>query len=130
MAGAAATAVVATATAVVATFTAAALPPLSRACRQPATPPKSEPRRRRFFHGRPLRGSGIGDIGWFTPAGTEMTEADWDEGDAKAMGVFLNGRAIPGRDARGERVAGDSFLVLLNAGTETVGFTLPKGSWW
>jgi len=26
-------------------------------------------------------------------------------------------------------VAGDSFLVLLNAGTETVGFTLPKGSW-
>ncbi|HEY3701314.1 MAG TPA: glycogen debranching protein GlgX [Acidimicrobiales bacterium] len=86
-------------------------------------------RRRRFFHGRPLRGSGIGDIGWFTPAGTEMAEADWEDGDARAMGVFLNGSAIPGRDTRGERVAGDSFLVLLNAGVESVGFTLPKGSW-
>jgi glycogen operon protein len=86
-------------------------------------------RRRRFFHGRPVRGSGIGDIGWFTPAGTEMTESDWEDGDARAMGVFLNGSAIPGRDTRGERVAGDSFLVLLNAGTESLGFALPKGSW-
>jgi glycogen operon protein len=86
-------------------------------------------RRRRFFHGRPLRGSGIGDIGWFTPAGTEMTEADWEDVDSRAVGVFLNGSAIPGRDTRGEQVAGDSFLILLNAGTESVGFTLPKGSW-
>jgi glycogen operon protein len=86
-------------------------------------------RRRRFFHGRPVRGSGIGDIGWFTPGGTEMTEGDWEDDDARAMGVFLNGGAIPGQDTRGERVTGDSFLVLLNAGTRPVGFTLPKGSW-
>jgi glycogen operon protein len=58
-----------------------------------------------------------------------MTEADWEDGGARAMGVFLNGSAIPGRDTRGERVAGDSFLVLLNAGNESVGFSLPKGSW-
>jgi glycogen operon protein len=45
------------------------------------------------------------------------------------MGVFLNGSAIPGRDTRGERVAGDSFLLLLNAGPDVLGFTLPKGSW-
>ena len=86
-------------------------------------------RRRRFFHGRPVRGSGISDIGWFTAAGTEMTEADWEEGEAKAMGVFLNGRDIPGLDTRGERVSGDSFLILLNAGPEAVAFTLPKGNW-
>jgi glycogen operon protein len=86
-------------------------------------------RRRRFFHGRPLRGSGIGDIGWFTTAGTEMTESEWEDDDAKAMGVFLNGSAIPGLDARGDTVSGDSFLVLLNAAPDSIGFTLPKGSW-
>jgi glycogen operon protein len=86
-------------------------------------------RRRRFFHGRPLRGSGIGDIGWFTTAGTEMTESEWEDDDAKAIGVFLNGSAIPGLDARGDTVSGDSFLVLLNAAPDSIGFTLPKGSW-
>jgi glycogen operon protein len=45
------------------------------------------------------------------------------------MGVFLNGTAIPGLDTRGEKVSGDSFLMLLNAGPDTIGFTLPKGSW-
>ena len=45
------------------------------------------------------------------------------------MGVFLNGRDIPGLDTRGERVSGDSFLILLNAGPEAVAFTLPKGNW-
>jgi glycogen operon protein len=86
-------------------------------------------RRRRFFHGSPLHGSGVSDIGWFTAAGTEMTDADWEENEARAMGVFLNGHDIPGLDARGERVVGDSFLVLLNAGPAAVSFTLPKDSW-
>jgi glycogen operon protein len=86
-------------------------------------------RRRRFFHGRPLHGSGVSDIGWFTAAGTEMTDADWEDNEARAMGVFLNGHDIPGLDPRGERVVGDSFLVLLNAGPAAVSFTLPKDSW-
>jgi glycogen operon protein len=86
-------------------------------------------RRRRFFHGRPLHGTGIGDIGWFTTAGTEMTEAEWEDADAKAIGVYLNGSAIPGLDSRGETVSGDSFLVLLNAGPEATAFTLPKDGW-
>ena len=32
-------------------------------------------RRRRWFQGRPIRGSDVSDIGWFTPGGTEMSDA-------------------------------------------------------
>ncbi len=86
---------------------------------------KSHPtfRRRRFFEGRPIRG--MADIGWFSPDGTEMSEDDWDVGFAKSLGVFLNGDAIPTRDARGERVTDDSFCVLFNAHHEPIDFVLP-----
>src|SRR2546423_10394691 len=36
-------------------------------------------RRRRWFMGRPLRGSAVGDIACFDPAGTARTEARWNE---------------------------------------------------
>jgi len=82
--------------------------------------------RRRFFHGRAVRGSGgLADIVWFTPAGTEMSDEDWEVGFARSVMVFLNGRAIPTSDSRGERVVDDSFLMLLNAADEDITFTLP-----
>ncbi|MGH9063498.1 MAG: glycogen debranching protein GlgX [Acidimicrobiales bacterium] len=85
--------------------------------------------RRRFFHGRHLRGSEVTDIGWFTPEGTVMTDADWEAGYARSIGVFLNGETIPSPDARGEVVVDASFLLLLNAHDEAIDFTLPKGDW-
>ena len=60
--------------------------------------------RRRWFQGRPIHGSGVSDIGWFTPGGVEMSEEDWRAGFAKSLGVFLNGDAIPTPNERGERV--------------------------
>jgi glycogen operon protein len=82
-------------------------------------------RRREYFQGRPLRGGGVDDLAWLAPDGTEMTDADWQEGYAKSMGVFLNGAAIPGLDIRGERIVDDTFLVLFNAHYERIDFTLP-----
>ena len=64
--------------------------------------------RRRWFHGRPIHGSEVKDIGWFTPGGVEMSEQDWQAGFAKSLGVFLNGDAIPTSDERGERVRDES----------------------
>ena len=55
-----------------------------------------------------------------------MAEEHWDEGFAKAIGVFLNGEAIQSPDARGERVIDDSFYVLFNAHHEPLQFTLPN----
>ena len=33
--------------------------------------------RRGFFQGRPIRGSDVSDVLWFTPAGEELTDEDW-----------------------------------------------------
>ncbi|MDX6254917.1 MAG: isoamylase [Frankiales bacterium] len=83
-------------------------------------------KRRRFFSGTSLRGSGgVADIVWFTPGGTEMDDDDWDSGFAKSLGVFLNGKAIRSPDSRGEPVVDDSFLMLFNAHDQPVEFTAP-----
>jgi isoamylase len=83
-------------------------------------------RRRRFFLGRPSPTPGdAGDIVWLTPAGQEMTQADWDAGFARSLAVFLNGDAITEPDPRGDPVSDDRFLLLFNAGSEPITFTLP-----
>ena len=83
-------------------------------------------RRRRFFDGRPTRrGGGVPDIAWFTPEGTEMTEEDWESGFGRSIAVYLNGKGIPDRDLRGQRVVDDSFLLCFSAHDEPIEFHLP-----
>ncbi len=82
-------------------------------------------RRRRFFQGRPVKGSGIDDIGWFTPDGGWMSDEDWDSGFARSVAVFLNGDGIREPDARGERITDDSFFLIFNGHHEPLDFTLP-----
>ena len=85
-------------------------------------------RRRRFFAGTPIRsGDQLRDIAWLTPAGHEMTPADWGAGFGKSIAVFLNGEAIPEPDARGERIVDDSFLLCFNAHDNALDFVVPEG---
>jgi isoamylase len=84
--------------------------------------------RRRWFQGRPLHGTGVKDIAWFTPQGKEMSEEDWKAGFAKSLGVFLNGDAIASTDMYGDRVTDDSFYFIFNAHHEPMPFILPDGS--
>jgi isoamylase len=80
-------------------------------------------RRRRFFQGQPIRGTL--DISWFKPDGKSMTDEDWDVGYARSLGMFLNGSGIPGHDERGRPVTDDSFILLFNAHTGGVRWTIP-----
>ncbi|MFE3824571.1 glycogen debranching protein GlgX [Streptomyces sp. NPDC059092] len=84
-------------------------------------------RRRRFFHGRPVEGThdDLSDISWFTPAGEEMTQQDWQAAHAQAMTVFLNGHAISEPGPRGERISDDSFLLMFNASADELEFRVP-----
>src|SRR3984885_11110778 len=84
-------------------------------------------RRRRFFSGRQLGPDGMAqrDIIWLTPAGKEMTLDDWQSGFARSLGVFLNGHAITEPGQRGEAITDCDFLLLFNAHSEPVAFTLP-----
>src|SRR5690349_11816858 len=81
-------------------------------------------RRRKFFQGRPIRGSGVKDITWFSPDGTEMTEEDWAAGWQRCFGMRL-GEQLGEVDERGELIVDDVLLILLNAYHEPLPFTLP-----
>jgi glycogen operon protein len=83
-------------------------------------------RRRRWFEGRRVRGAGVRDIGWYNTDGTPMSDNDWNLGYARSLSVFLNGKAIPTPGPQGERVEDDSFLLMFNAHTAPVTFTIPE----
>jgi glycogen operon protein len=86
-------------------------------------------RRRRFFSGGYVRGSGLKDIVWFRPDGQEMSGADWNRPESHAIGMMLGGDAIPTLDEQGEQIIGDTLLVLTNAYHEPFDFMLPAIEW-
>jgi glycogen operon protein len=81
-------------------------------------------RRRRWFEGRSVRGSDHDDLAWYNTDGSRMSDHDWRQGYAKSLAVYLNGEGITTTDARGRRVVDDSFLVLFNAHSQPVRFTM------
>jgi glycogen operon protein len=83
-------------------------------------------RRRDFFVGDP-GSSGLADVMWLRPDGEEMTDEDWERGDAHALGVFLNGEEIPNHDREGNPIEGASYLMLFNAHHEPVQFEVAPG---
>jgi len=81
-------------------------------------------RRRGWFQGRPLHGSGVRDIAWFRPDGSMMSDADWQDGAVTSLQVLLSGSmALP--NARGERVVDSPLLLLFNAGFDAFEFVVP-----
>ncbi|MGB7084024.1 MAG: glycogen debranching protein GlgX [Phormidesmis sp.] len=83
-------------------------------------------RRRHWFYGRAIHGSGISDIGWFNVDGGEMQD-EWTAGFVKTLTVFLNGQEIATPSHRGEQVLDDSFLLMFNAHYDLLEFALPEG---
>ena len=69
--------------------------------------------------------SGLPDAWWFRPDGRRMTQRDWTSAETRTLGVFLNGREIRDRTPHGEPIFDDSFLLVFNARSEPVVFTLP-----
>jgi glycogen operon protein len=77
-------------------------------------------RRRRY-----ATGVDVLELGWFTPSGTAMTQGDWDDKSALAIGVYLDGSQDPDLDADGQPLVDDDFLVLVNAWWEPLEFAIP-----
>ncbi|AWN55335.1 glycogen debranching protein GlgX [Methylobacterium sp. 17Sr1-1] len=80
--------------------------------------------RGRFLTGAYDAELGVKDVNWLTPAGTEMTPENWNDGGARSLAVVLDGRAqTSGIHRRG----GEATLMLLfNAYHDVVEFTLPE----
>jgi isoamylase len=84
-------------------------------------------RRRLFFSGQEMRGSGHKDIGWFLPDGLEVANEAWFDEGQRSLGMFLNGDEIPDRNSRGEHIGGDTLMVLLHAAENDVEWVVPSG---
>ena len=82
-------------------------------------------RRSSFFQGRRIRGSGIKDIVWLKPDGSEMTDEEWQQSYARCLGLFLAGEGLNEYDDHGKPIIDANFLLLLNAHHEEIAFTLP-----
>ncbi|MGB6058219.1 MAG: glycogen debranching protein GlgX [Microthrixaceae bacterium] len=83
--------------------------------------------RRRFLTGETVNGSGLPDVAWFTSAGAEMTDADWN-GDTSRIVVWLNGD-LEDMGSRGERISGETLLLAFNPHEEDVQWEIPSGRW-
>ena len=90
-------------------------------------------RRRAFFTGEPHPGMETKDVTWIRPDGSEMTEQDWADSELHTIGMLLFGLATDEVDIRGRSYAGDSLFLMLNAGTRSRSYTLPRmelaGQW-
>jgi len=83
-------------------------------------------KRRNFFQGRRIRGAGVKDIAWLMPDGGELTDAEWNSGSMRSLGVRLNGESMNEIDECGEPIVGETLLLLLNNQPDPVQFRLPK----
>ena len=78
-------------------------------------------RRRRF-----LTGADAKELGWFTPAGPPMTDADWNDDSSLSLGIYLDGSDSPDRAADGSLLLDDDFYLLVNGYWEPLTFTIPS----
>ena len=83
-------------------------------------------RRNNFLQGRAIRGSGIKDILWLKPDGSEMNDEEWAHDFARCLGMYLGGEVMEERDRRGNPILDDNFLLLFNSHHEGIHFHLPE----
>ncbi|ABD86790.1 glycogen debranching protein GlgX [Rhodopseudomonas palustris] len=81
-----------------------------------------------FHRGRFLTGAyneelGVKDVTWVDPSGAEMTCEQWNDGNARCVGMLLDGRAqVTGIRRKG---SDNTLFLLFNAHHETVTFKFP-----
>ena len=83
-------------------------------------------RRRGFFTGTAVPGTHTKDVTWIRPNGQEMTDEAWEDPYNQSIGMLLFGRAADEVDIRGRSAPAETLLLLLNAGTRSHSYTLPR----
>jgi len=83
-------------------------------------------RRRTFFTGRPIATDGEKDLAWIRPDGQEMTDDDWANQGNQVLAMLIHGQATDEVDERGRPVKGETVMLLLNGGSRSRFFALPR----
>jgi len=81
--------------------------------------------RRHWLTGSAPDRDGQPDVAWIGEDGKALEQVDWDDPERRRLGMVLNGDAITEPGPRGEELADDWFVVLLNAGGDDVDWALP-----
>jgi glycogen operon protein len=81
--------------------------------------------RKSWFNGEVEKKSGVADIAWFLPDGSEMSGDNWNHDFAKSVAVFLNGLGLHSVNAEGDKIVDDSFYIIFNAHDEPLNYKLP-----
>jgi isoamylase len=81
-------------------------------------------RQRRFLNAEWNAELGVKDSTWLTPAGNEMSDENWHDGNARCMGLLLDGRAQ--RSGIRRRGSEATLLLIVNSHHDVVSFKLPK----
>jgi glycogen operon protein len=63
---------------------------------------------------------------WLKADGSEFTEGDWGNPEARAVGVLLNGNAVRDCDPRCRPIRDDTLLLACNASDAAMTFCLPQ----
>jgi isoamylase len=85
-------------------------------------------RRPRFFKGKHNGDSALKDITWVTPEGREMMQADWVLPYTRSLAFIIGGEACAADSKTGLDEQDDTFLIMLNAYTDVISYTLPPSS--
>ena len=83
-------------------------------------------RRKKFFQGRPIRGTDLKDIIWLRPDGREMSDDDWNTSWVRCIGVFLAGEIPDDVDKNGNPLVDDSLIILVNSHHDSVQFKMSE----
>jgi glycogen operon protein len=78
-----------------------------------------------FRRARYLTGTAAAELGWYSSAGTAMTDEQWGDPTMHAIGVYLDGADAPDDGPDGSPLLDDDFLLLVNAYWGPVTFTIP-----
>ncbi|MFU8895385.1 MAG: glycogen debranching protein GlgX [Gammaproteobacteria bacterium] len=81
-------------------------------------------RRHEFLAGVQRDATRFKDVAWLKADGSELGPADWSDPQLRAFAMLLDSTGLPPTQLDPD--VGDSFLVLFNATTEMVEFTLPS----
>ncbi len=86
-------------------------------------------RRVKFFQGKKLLGMPFKDVSWYKISGEEVDEQTWNS-PTKVLISILEGGVIDEHDELGNRIADDTFMVILNADFNKVKIKVPgHGKW-
>ncbi len=81
-------------------------------------------RRERFLTGSYNEALQIKELTWLNPSGDEMSEENWQDANAKCLGLILDGRAQPTGIRR--RGIDRTLMLIMNTHHDLVSFALPQ----